>query len=105
MHYWFTFDTYCLLGVGGSRGTYCVGVGGSRARVWCCFPYRSPPPVVSSQVQEAAAVAGSAVYRTVGNRDIDHLLDDLLHCVMRPEDVSDVVTKLSATTFVQVCGC
>lgn len=55
------------------------------------------------QVQDAAAVAGSAVYRTAGNRDIEHLLDELLSCVVRPEDVADVVTKLSATTFVQVC--
>jgi hypothetical protein len=38
----------------------------------------------------------------VGNRDIEHMLDELLHCVTRPEDVPDVVTKLSATTFVQV---
>ena len=29
-------------------------------------------------------------------------MDDLLHCVARPEEVSDVVIKLSATTFVQV---
>lgn len=86
MHTWYTGGTYCLLTCS------CV-----------VLPPKCPPPSVASlQVQEAAAVAGSAVYRTVGNRDIDHLLDDLLHCVMRPEDVSDVVTKLSATTFVQV---
>jgi hypothetical protein len=41
----------------------------------------------------------------VGNRDIEHILDDLLHCVARPAEVPDVVTKLSATTFVQVGLC
>jgi hypothetical protein len=41
----------------------------------------------------------------VGNRDIEHILDDLLHCVARPAEVPDVVTKLSATTFVQVGPC
>ncbi len=71
----------------------------------CCaapsFVHLCTPAV---QVQDAAAVAGSAAYRTVGNRDIEHLLDELLHCVARPADVPDVVTALSATTFVQVGG-
>ena len=58
--------------------------------------------ILPFQVQEAAAVAGSASYRTVGNRDIEHLLDELLHCVARPADVPEVVTSLSGTTFVQV---
>ena len=53
------------------------------------------------QVKAAAAAAGAACYHLVGNRDIEHLVDDLLHCVARPEEVSDVVVKLSATTFVQ----
>jgi hypothetical protein len=56
------------------------------------------------QVKAAAAVAGTSTFKLVGNRDIEHILDDLLHCVSRPAEVSDVVTKLSATTFVQVCG-
>lgn len=55
------------------------------------------------QVKAAAAVAGTSTFKLVGNRDIEHILDDLLHCVSRPAEVSDVVTKLSATTFVQVC--
>jgi hypothetical protein len=41
-------------------------------------------------------------FKLVGNRDIEHLVSDLLHCVTRPNEVADVVTKLSATTFVQV---
>ncbi|GBF90643.1 elongation factor EF-3 [Raphidocelis subcapitata] len=53
------------------------------------------------QVKAAAVDAGTASYHLVGNRDIEHLVDDLLHCVARPEEVSDVVVKLSATTFVQ----
>ena len=56
------------------------------------------------QVKAAAVDAGVASYHLVGNRDIEHLVDDLLHCVARPEEVSDVVGKLSATTFVQVGG-
>lgn len=55
-----------------------------------------------SQVKAAAAYAGAATFKLVGNRDIEHILDDLLHCVARPAEVPDVVTKLSATTFVQV---
>jgi hypothetical protein len=58
----------------------------------------------ATQVQAAAVDAGTATYKLVGNRDIEHILDDLLHCVARPEEVSAVVTKLSATTFVQVRG-
>jgi hypothetical protein len=53
------------------------------------------------QVKAAAIAAGTASYHLVGNRDIEHLVDDLLHCVARPEEVSEVVIKLSATTFVQ----
>lgn len=60
------------------------------------------------QVKAAAVEAGTATFKLVGNRDIEHLVHDLLHCVTRPNEVSDVVTKLSATTFVQVrpvtCG-
>lgn len=54
------------------------------------------------QVKAAAAEAGTATFSLVGNRDIEHILNDLLHCVSRPTEVPDVVTKLSATTFVQV---
>jgi hypothetical protein len=57
---------------------------------------------VAPQVKAAAAKAGTATFKLVGNRDIEHILDDLLHCVARPAEVPDVVTKLSATTFVQV---
>jgi hypothetical protein len=53
-------------------------------------------------VKAAAGEAGTAAFKLVGNRDIEHILDDLLHCVARPAEVPDVVTKLSATTFVQV---
>jgi hypothetical protein len=56
------------------------------------------------QVKAAATEAGTATFKLVGNRDIEHIVDDLLHCVARPTEVSDVVTKLSATTFVQVGG-
>lgn len=57
---------------------------------------------VGLQVKTAATEAGVATFKLVGNRDIEHILDDLLHCVARPAEVPDVVTKLSATTFVQV---
>lgn len=61
-------------------------------------------PLLSLQVKVAATEAGVATFKLVGNRDIEHILDDLLHCVARPAEVPDVVTKLSATTFVQVGG-
>lgn len=63
-----------------------------RAAAVCCL----------AQVKAAAAAAGTATFKLVGNRDIEHILDDLLHCVARPAEVPDVVSKLSATTFVQV---
>jgi hypothetical protein len=59
-------------------------------------------PASCVQVKVAATEAGVATFKLVGNRDIEHILDDLLHCVARPNEVSGVVTKLSATTFVQV---
>jgi hypothetical protein len=65
-------------------------------------PVLSPCVVVILQVKTAATEAGVATFKLVGNRDIEHILDDLLHCVARPAEVPDVVTKLSATTFVQV---
>lgn len=65
---------------------------------WSPLLCLSPPP----QVKAAAGEAGTAAFKLVGNRDIEHILDDLLHCVARPAEVPDVVTKLSATTFVQV---
>lgn len=73
----------------------------SRVSVWyvallCCCCAR--------QVKAAASEAGTATFRLVGNRDIEHILDDLLHCVARPAEVPAVVSKLSATTFVQVGG-
>ncbi len=54
------------------------------------------------QVKAAAAEAGAATFALMGNRDIAALVPDLLGCVARPGEVADVVTKLSATTFVQV---
>lgn len=53
------------------------------------------------QVKTAAIDAGEATYHLVGNRDIEHLVSDLLHCVAKPDEVPEVVSKLSATTFVQ----
>jgi elongation factor 3 len=65
-------------------------------------------PVVSTatmdpkpQVAQAAADAGAACFALVGNRDIAHLVGDLLHCVSRADELPDVVQKLSAATFVQ----
>lgn len=67
-----------------------------------CAAPPPPPPRSYLQVKVAAAQAGTATFKLVGNRDIEHILDDLLHCVARPAEVPDVVSKLSATTFVQV---
>lgn len=78
----------------------------ARSQVSACLP--QIVPLVSDrmvdpreQVKAAAVEAGKATFALVGNRDIDHLVMDLLHCVAQPEEVSDMVTKLSATTFVQ----
>jgi len=56
-----------------------------------------PKPAVA----QAAADAGAACFALVGNRDIAHLVADLLHCVSRADELGDVVAKLSAATFVQ----
>lgn len=76
----------------GVCSSHCLETSSSRLTCLVCL----------LQVKAAAASAGTATFKLVGNRDIEHILDDLLHCVARPAEVPDVVTKLSATTFVQV---
>ena len=37
----------------------------------------------------------------VGNKDIEPFIPTLVSCIARPDEVSECVYKLSATTFVQ----
>jgi hypothetical protein len=46
----------------------------------------------------------SAAFKLNGNRDIEPCVPALLSCIARPNEVGSAVTKLSATTFVQVTG-
>jgi hypothetical protein len=90
----------CVLGM--PKGSFCSAgclADPCAASLDCCLP---TCPASHVQVKVAATEAGVATFKLVGNRDIEHILDDLLHCVARPNEVPDVVTKLSATTFVQV---
>lgn len=45
-----------------------------------------------------------ACFRLQGNRDIEPCVPAMLACIARPAEVGDTITKLSATTFVQVRG-
>lgn len=41
---------------------------------------------------------------TAGNRDLEPHVPALVSCIAKPDEVPQVIAKLSATTFVQVCG-
>ena len=53
------------------------------------------------EVAEAANAALLACCYTAGNRDLEKHVPAIVSCIARPSEVTDVVTKLSATTFVQ----
>ena len=57
-----------------------------------------------AQVKKAAWVSMSAAFKLNGNRDIEPVVPAMLSCIARPAEVGDTITKLSATTFVQVWG-
>jgi hypothetical protein len=56
------------------------------------------------QVKKAAWLAMSAAFKLNGNRDIEPCVAAMLSCIARPAEVGDTISKLSATTFVQVWG-
>ncbi len=53
------------------------------------------------QVAKAAWSCQQKVFTLQGNRDIKACVQDILTCMAKPTLVSDTITKLSATTFVQ----
>ena len=53
------------------------------------------------EVAKAAHNAMLAASYTAGNRDLDPHIPSLVSCIGHPEQVAEVVGKLSATTFVQ----
>lgn len=53
------------------------------------------------EVAEEARKSLLACCYTAGNRDLEPNLPALVSCIARPSEVSDVIAKLSATTFVQ----
>lgn len=58
-----------------------------------------------SEVSTAAADAMLASCLTVGNRDLEPHVPAIVQCIAKADLVTDVIGKLSATTFVQVGGC
>lgn len=60
-------------------------------------------PEVSATATEAMLLACA----TAGNRDLEPNIPSLVSCIARPDEVPDVIAKLSATTFVQAMedGC
>lgn len=54
-----------------------------------------------AEVAEAASNALLACCYTAGNRDLEPHIPAVVSCIARPAEVTDLVAKLSATTFVQ----
>ena len=46
----------------------------------------------------------SASIKLNGNKDIAPCVAAMLSCIAHPNEVGDTITKLSASTFVQVSG-
>ena len=88
-----TFGEVCEHGLilEGGQQTFVPGGGGGHLGV-----------VFGAVRTQRGGGAGIGSCWVVGNRDSEHLLDELLHCVARPAGVPDVVSALSATTFVEV---
>ena len=61
-----------------------------------------PLPPFIAQVKKAAWSAMSAATKLNGNRDIAPCVSAMLSCIANPALVGETITKLSATTFVQV---
>lgn len=57
------------------------------------------------QVKKAAMAAMSTCFKLQGNRDIEPCVPLMLSCIARPAEANNAITKLSATTFVQVGVC
>ena len=55
------------------------------------------------EVSGAASDAMLASCLTVGNRDLEPHIPAIVNCIAKSDLVPDVIAKMSATTFVQVC--
>jgi hypothetical protein len=96
----------------GLRATSAASRGsvGAQSRGWGTKPagnlksrrLRLPPAPPLAQVSAAATAAMLAACATAGNRDLEPHTPALVSCIARPDEVPQVVAKLSATTFVQV---
>ena len=64
----------------------------------------SPHIIHPPQVKKAAWTAMSASIKLNGNKDIAPCVAAMLSCIAHPNEVGDTITKLSASTFVQVSG-
>lgn len=53
------------------------------------------------EVKEAALTAMQTTLSLVGNRDIEHLLQEIIACLLDPTKTAALIHKLGATTFVQ----
>ena len=53
------------------------------------------------EVKEAAERALAFACRTIGNQDIEKVLPRIIDCIARPDQVTEVVYALAATTFVK----
>ena len=73
-------------------------------RAWLTFwtpllnEFNRPPPAATVCRSLLSACA------TAGNRDLEPHVPALVNCIAAPGEVPAVIAKLSATTFVQVCG-
>ena len=54
-----------------------------------------------TEVAAAATMALTACCYAAGNRDLDPNVPAVVSCIKNPQEVTDLVSKLSATTFVQ----
>lgn len=82
--------------------------GSSKAAVQAALPDIVPVGMeclvdAREQVKKAAWTAMTACFRLQGNRDIEPCVPVMLSCMVRPAEVGDAISKLSGTTFVQVC--
>lgn len=71
----------------------------------CNIAHRPPPPPLlrtpRPQVKDAANTATFECFKVNGNRDIQQFIPTLVSCIARPQETTDTIHKLAATTFVQ----
>ena len=53
------------------------------------------------QVKAAATEAMKAALEVIGNRDIEHMTDEILVAITKPKEVPEIMHKMAGVTFVQ----